>query len=401
MLPEVPHPFSAPNSWGENITAPRTIGSDDQVEAWYFAEHFLDTYVDWRDLLDRWSRYFGQSESPVMRSSERLNHRCRRHFVNGVSHSSGLRQRLRQAWTERLQSFRQPLTLTQDRVGDALNETNDADYATNFVESVVHEIIRCDRHVRVAALIESQSDQASGGLLGIAREMDSVAAGLLDQASSVAREELQFYLQEYRHSMLRLSWLEEPPGNSAFGSTLYRATKEHAASMSWLQKFTDDLMRDEAVSNLDLQLLNRVLNRIADAIGELGYDCFAEDISSRDFVGGDDSPVGSSHINLIPSRQKGACHAVLLAVSRGASRSAPTGFPKIMRGVKTHLIDCTGVTRVVIVLCDQWDSKGFMDEHFEELRAHYRRGVRFLFLLAGAPSRNVATVPVDFEATSR
>ena len=171
--------------------------------------------------------------------------------------------------------------------------------------------------------------------------------------------------------------------------------------MSWLQRFTDDLMRDEAASNLDQQLLNRLLNRIADAIGELGYDYFAEDISARDFVGGDDSPVGRSQINLIPSRQKGACHAVLVAVSRGASSSAATGFPKIMRQVKTHLIDCAGVTRVVIILCDQWDSKGFMDEHFEELRAHCRRGVRFVFLLAGAPSRNLATVPVDFEATSR
>jgi hypothetical protein len=65
-----------------------------------------------------------------------------------------------------------------------------------------------------------------------------------------------------------------------------------------------------------------------------------------------------------------------------------------MTQVKTHRIDCTDKTQVVIVLCDHW-SPTTLDDHLDELRAHHRRGVRFLFLMAGTPGRVVAPVAVD------
>ena len=165
--------------------------------------------------------------------------------------------------------------------------------------------------------------------------------------------------------------------------------------MSWIESFKDGLLRDEAMGNLDFELADCVLRRIALAIEELGYEYFAEDVSSGDFLGGDDSPLGSSRVNLIPSRHKGACHPVVVAVSQSASRTAAMGFPKIMRKLKAHLIECAGTTRIAIILSDQWDSKSFREEHFDEVRAHHRKGIRFLFLLVGAMGRDLTPVPVD------
>jgi hypothetical protein len=87
----------------------------------------------------------------------------------------------------------------------------------------------------------------------------------------------------------------------------------------------------------------------------------------------------------------------LLGVSRGNKKGAALSFGKIMTQVKAHLIDCADRTRVVIFLCDLW-SPDLLDEHLEELRAHHRRGVRFLFLLVGTPDRAVAPVAVDLSA---
>jgi hypothetical protein len=48
----------------------------------------------------------------------------------------------------------------------------------------------------------------------------------------------------------------------------------------------------------------------------------------------------------------------------------------------------------VIVFCDCWDSASFQEEHREELSAHDRNGVRFLFFMVGVPERLIMPVPV-------
>jgi hypothetical protein len=42
-----------------------------------------------------------------------------------------------------------------------------------------------------------------------------------------------------------------------------------------------------------------------------------------------------------------------------------------MKRVKTHLIACSGTTRVVVFLCDTWDARRFQDDHFADLSAHH------------------------------
>lgn len=400
MLPEVPNALSSERVWYEDIAARRTLGHNSRVEAWFLAQFFLETYVDWRDFVGRWTRYFGQSDSRTARSSERLNRHCRTRFVNGLPFAPALRHCLQQMWTETLHGIREASKGMPVDLGDSLEGPQNENGSQVAADSLMHELIRCDRHYRVAVLAESQAGIGSFGLIEIAQAMNTAVEDWLGKATEETREEVRFYVRHYRHSMLRLSWLGADDEEAAAGyvTTLNKVLKERRSPMSWLHTLIDELAHDEAMSDVDLQLANRVLSRIADAVEELGYECFAEDLSSRDFLGSDDSPVGSDRVNVIPSRHKGACHSIVVAVAQGASRTTGTGFPRIMRRLKTHLIECASTTRVAIVLCDQWDSRSFADEHFDELRAHYRKGVRFVFLVAGTPSRRMARVPVDFGA---
>ncbi len=137
-----------------------------------------------------------------------------------------------------------------------------------------------------------------------------------------------------------------------------------------------------------------IMETIEGVVREGGYAGFVDSLRAGEGRAG--SPIGRSDINLIPSSRKAACARILVAVSKGAGKKAALSFPKIMQRVKTHLTDCTGITRAVVILCDTWDSESFMDDHFDELQAHHRKGVRFVFVMAGAPARVLAPVSVDF-----
>lgn len=137
-----------------------------------------------------------------------------------------------------------------------------------------------------------------------------------------------------------------------------------------------------------------IVGYIESTVADFGYSSFVDSLRADETRAG--SPIGRSDINLIPSNRKAACARILVAVSTGAGKKAALGFPKIMQRVKTHLTDCTGITRAVVILCDTWDSESFMDDHFDELQAHHRKGVRFVFVMAGAPGRVLAPVAVDF-----
>jgi hypothetical protein len=72
-------------------------------------------------------------------------------------------------------------------------------------------------------------------------------------------------------------------------------------------------------------------------------------------------------------------------------------FAKVMRQVQARLTESRGNAKLVIVFCDLWDSDSFREEYFEELGAHARNGVQFLFLMVGVPDRVLVPVPVRFD----
>jgi hypothetical protein len=136
---------------------------------------------------------------------------------------------------------------------------------------------------------------------------------------------------------------------------------------------------------------------INDRIDGLGYEDACE-LMGGEFGGEDPSSIfGLSGCNVIPSDVQGSCARLLIAFSKGSSKNRKLGFPMIMQEVKAHLTKCHGTTQAVVFYCTAWDSDKFAAEHVVELKAHYARGVRFVFILVGVPGNACTVVPVDLK----
>jgi hypothetical protein len=147
--------------------------------------------------------------------------------------------------------------------------------------------------------------------------------------------------------------------------------------------------------------LERLLERLGAAIGELGYEAVVEDLISDDLIGGDDSLLASDEVMVIPGHMDDDSRPILLAVTRGWNGRDSLSFARVMRQVKARLTQARGGIGHVVVLCVGWDSPAFEEEHREELEAHARQGVQFRFLMVGVPDRLLAPVPVGFDRTPR
>jgi hypothetical protein len=145
------------------------------------------------------------------------------------------------------------------------------------------------------------------------------------------------------------------------------------------------------------QAAGRLLDRLEAAIAELGYEAVVEDLQSPDLIGGEESLLPSQEIMVVPGHLADTNRPILLAVTHGWNGKGPRSFSSIMRQVKARLIEAQGAIKLVIVFCDCWDSAAFREDHHEELAAHARNGVQFLFVLVGGPGRVLVPVPVAFD----
>jgi hypothetical protein len=165
-----------------------------------------------------------------------------------------------------------------------------------------------------------------------------------------------------------------------------------------IRDWIDGLGIDSELSNSEL--LWKLIDLIVLDIVDIGYENFADNVTADELEGGAvlaGRPLAGSsiEINVIPGTHPDDCRRVLLAVSRGAGRKGSLGFERIMQMVKQHLIRCGQITRLVVFLCDNWDTQSFEDLHSDELREWHLQGVRFIFLLVGSPRRQVSPVCVD------
>ncbi len=146
------------------------------------------------------------------------------------------------------------------------------------------------------------------------------------------------------------------------------------------------------------ETVDRLLDRLKAAIAELGYEAVLEDLLSPELIGGqDDSLLPTPDVTVLPGQLADTTRPILLAVTKGWNGKDPLSFAKVMRQVKARLTESRGDAKVVIVFCDTWDSASFQEEHREELGAHARNGVRFVFMLVGVPDRVLVPVPVEFD----
>jgi hypothetical protein len=373
--------------WNSLVFAPRVLGDHVPVEAWYLAEHFLLAWSDWRGLKQRYIRYFGRREESLPQTWRRVDKQCQRP-VEQLLRERELDSIVSQSWS----SWKTPLMRSALAGEPPLSH-----------RSLYHDIV--SSHRRTLLVAEANSAFRSDALavqrpksaepywpqaFEAARELNTMLFQQWGRISREVRTDTAWHLRCYQHATLSLSWLlrDSTAQTNGWESPLIAILSKENPVIPSIEQFLSSLTGDAAQRSL----AGRVLNRIQTAINEIGFDDFVADVTSGEFVGGNSSLVGADRINVLPGAGNDVCCPILLAVSQGEKRAV--GFPSAMRAVREHLIRCVDRTRVVVVLCDFW-RPGMLDDHIGDLRAHYSRGVRFLFLLAGTPGRAVAPVAVD------
>lgn len=384
LFADLQPPVFARQDWKGSVYARRSLGNEVQVEVWYLAEHFLLAWNDWWGLCERYLRYFGQPDEKLPRRWRTLEARCRS-LADRIVRDSLLDQIVSHNWIV-------PTAMTR-----LVRKDEDSP------RSLFHALVMSHRRLTLVLLLESHPERSEdvvskvmpeGPILpeasGIARRLNQGLIHQWQELSSTLREDTLWYLRNYQRANLAVSWLmeETTQGIDDTRSAFLNAVTSEKHVPPSIELFVQQLNIEAG----ERQTVSRVLRRVESAISEVGYDSFLEDLSSSEFLGGNDSPVGSDAINLIPGHGKVACCTTLLAVSQGDKKAI--GFPSIMKQVRKHLIDCINMTRVVIVLCDHWQPD-MLEDHIGDLRAHHDRGVRFLFLMVGTPGRVVAPVAVD------
>ena len=382
----------------EPVSADRSVGVGTKVTHWVLIEHFLMNLVEWNDLHTNYLRYSGRTEESRI-VSDRLWKRmggCNelsREFAVGRDYAD-LPERLRMSWTSENGGTTEIARIhREEQVLDA--------------EALFQEVVQYDLRVRTASVESWQGPGVSSSkmqsvlppnsgwrtLVSELEDSRKTLRTMFIDAGPEPLDEVRFYLRNYRYATMRLSWLEpkEQDGGKSFLFELHRDFRESELNIGQFLEEVRKVTNGNAVP-----LADQVLTRITSAISEVGYANFVKDVTDPDFVGGQDSPLGWSDINVIPGSSQGACHPMLVAITRGPSRQGKLGFPVVMDQMKQHLSDCAGITKVVVVLTNSWNTKSFMQDHYDDLRAFHRDGVRYLFLLIGAPNTSLSVVNVQF-----
>ena len=200
------------------------------------------------------------------------------------------------------------------------------------------------------------------------------------------QDKVWFHLRHYLHSVLGVSWLVDSaaPGVSALLSLSWRT---QAVSRP-MRKLIRDMDEGPPASTT----LERLLERLETAIGELGYEAVALDLVSDDLIGGDDSLLASDEVMVIPGHMDDDSRPILLAVTRGWNGKEALSFTRVMRQVKARLTAGRGAIQHVVVFCDAWDTPAFEEEHREELEAHCAAG-RAVLVRDGRRPQSAASGP--------
>jgi hypothetical protein len=177
-------------------------------------------------------------------------------------------------------------------------------------------------------------------------------------------------LLHYRHAMLDVTWLDGRV-DSAFHRLLSTEGQTRSAAQDRQPAF--DLQNEGGRG------ANRVVRRVLQAISEIGYDYFSSDVTSNEFISGDDTPLGSKNAAVIPSDHRLQLAQNLVGVTKGSGRGR-LGFARVMEEILSFLREPGVAIRFLLVLCDAWDASESRLRYLEELRRF--PDLQTLFILA-------------------
>jgi hypothetical protein len=254
--------------------------------------------------------------------------------------------------------------------------------------TIYRKLVEIDRTERLVAALEAAEDS------GPFESSDLRPRGFGFALTSALRDrpidpQLALFLSKYRRATLQVSWLL-PQRTSLMASLLPAQNSDLVSRLlgvldhSWAR--FEGAPRDEAAA---------VIRRIIAAISEIGYDAWLEDVTAGCMHHGQEGPVGSEMVNVIPGTGGSVCAPILLVATRGGRGKEPEAFSNAMKSTKQHLEQCSHITRLVVVLADTWDAQRFEAKHRRELAIHHAHGVEFLWLLVGSPRFNLSSIAVE------
>jgi hypothetical protein len=385
----------ARRNWNAEVRARRTLGSDETIEHWFLAEHFLVTWSNWQGLFDRYCRYFGQSADTFPGTWSQLIAKCEV-LVFILARDRDLDEIIAKSWID------------QGPMLDWVAKGRGYDISSIYTQVVrSHErtalFRRADRvQPKFALTKEDAFKQAAPKSVTSDRVAFELARSVvLEQNERLVeqwresprrvQDQVSIHLRHYLHSVLGVSWLVDAmPGVSALLSLSWR---KQAMSISLQEPAGLSGLVDPVSGSV-----TRLLDRLKAAIAELGYEAVVEDLLCPELVGGDDSLLASEDVMVVPGYLADSTRPIVLAVTKGWGGREPHSFSRVMRQVKARLIEAKGTIQVVVVFCDCWDSASFQEEHHEELSAHNQNGIRFIFVIVGVPDRVLVPVPMEFAA---
>jgi hypothetical protein len=377
--------------WSTDVVARQTLGSDERIEHWFLAEHFLVTWNNWQGLFERFCLYFGQPTDTFPRAWTDFTAKCDA-LVFSLARDEKLDQAIAKSWVDPSVGLN---GITMRRGYDIPSIYSGIARGFERAELMSRtNSIRPKFNQKEAALSLTVPDHEPFAMArSVIFEQNEHLVEQWHELPRSVRDQVWLHLRHYLHSVLGVSWLVDLAGPASSVSALAAISgRKQPVSLS-LQEPAAPLHLDSPIAGA----VGKLFERLRTAISELGYEAVVEDLLSPDMIGGEASLLGSEDVMVVPGPVSDPPRPIVLAVTRGWNGKEPLSFARVMRQVKARLIEANGTTRVVVVFGDSWDSASFEEEHRDELRAHDASGVRFVFVLVGVPDRVLVTVPIEFD----
>jgi hypothetical protein len=127
--------------------------------------------------------------------------------------------------------------------------------------------------------------------------------------------------------------------------------------------------------------VRNILYRVLSGVSDFGFDGYCDRVLSDGGQWGPGSMVGSGRrIPLIPGQGNASCDVLAVALARGTTATSAQGLPKVLHAVNEHMINCSSIVKVVLLLTDSWSPR-VVSPHEGAFKAHRQQGRVLLPLL--------------------
>lgn len=372
----------APGDWRSPMQAPRTMPSGEPVSRWYLVSYFLRHWAEAYAAACGKQRLASDPRAGFVPPRSKALRAYEAQAIGWATDSS-----LDGVLSEQLAKASGPGSAGSRSVDEvSLYRATVEAHEWCVVLSVLDAVARHDPHARPNDRQWPILPLTSDGTRDLAAQVSRSRAEIDPQTRGIA----DTFLRHYRASKSAFSWKPFCRGLSQqqIRDPLFSFGDEPTVDERDVAAIIAELCRQTETPR---GLVKSVIERVAAAIAQQGYDGFAREARSgglfADGVLGDDE----SRISVIPGEGMGRCAPMLLAIARGGT--AKTGMKAVAKLIRLHLSECENLTDSVLIVTDEW-KHNVLDESLDDFRLRARKGVRFSVLMCPQPGHELVRLPV-------